>query len=66
MTTDGERIASLETEVHNVNDRLGRMETKIDKIQEQQSKWKGAIWILPVIAGIGAGLGELARHIPWK
>ena len=70
MSTDSERIAALEANQKNMRTDIHEIHGMVTEIKEQQDRWTGAMkwskWLLPLVAGAGWGIGEIARHIPWK
>jgi hypothetical protein len=64
-----DRLARVEERAVGVDERLDRIETKLDKLVAAAAMGKGAFWLLTKMGGIlvlGAGaLGWAADHFHW-
>lgn len=59
--SQGERIARLETQLENVEDKLDKASKKLDQIHEVFLQAKGAKWIIVFGATVA---GFLASYVP--
>lgn len=49
--SQGERIASLETQVHNLSGDVQALTAKIDSLLELKNKGLGAFWLASILIG---------------
>jgi len=50
-----ERVATLETSYDHIDERLGCIEEKLDKVRTQIAFWKGGFGIIATLGGIIGG-----------
>jgi len=64
MTTQIERIASMEVRIKSLEDKVDSMDSKLDELLALRYKGAGAFWLATAILGTGI-VGALSQFLHW-